>query len=374
MSKSQQPLGQSRKADQVLHKYWQFTYNNVDIENGLEEPFEWFDAHKKPVYCVWQLEMGEEGTFHLQGYVVFDTRVSLAYIRKFGQCHWTPCNGNHSACVAYCTKQDETYCEGPWSYGVCPEDSFSGKRNDLIAFRDAVADGMSTKDIILDDALVVSYIKYPHFVQNARLALSDGRSEQTNGMILWGPPGTGKTTEAYRICAALGYSVFPLPQKQTGSANHWWDGYNHHQAVIVDEASGSDFKASFFCQLLGEKPLIVPTKNGHASFDAKLIIFTSNICPTKWYKPEVMASSTGLQRRFTPPIMAIKKMFTLVTLPLKPFPEAMSLAIAHLQDDTTSFPASSVVQQEVQRVMTDDGLHYSESVVDEYTGLRAYDL
>lgn len=294
-------------ADQYRGRHWMFTFNNVDHEDESDawQPATWF-GDKRPDYCVWQLEKGESTeTYHLQGYVTFPERVSLAFLKRWLVGHWERCDGNHKRCIDYC-KKDETRVDGPWDYGTVPQfASTQGRRHDIIQLRDAVIDGASDRDIVIDDQLVGAFARHPTFVQTTRLAFGLGRNFQTYCIILWGPAGTGKTTKAYDICRELGYRVFPLPQKQDNDANHWWDGYEDQEAVVINEASGSTFKADFLCQLLDRHPLVVPRKNGHVSFRSKLIVFTSNRDPRGWYSSETLIRNEGLSRRFRDPITQI---------------------------------------------------------------------
>lgn len=97
-------------------KHWLFTLNNPSDEEA--------DALHK--FCgtggstikgyVYQLEKGEEGTPHFQGYLHFHNKVrALGMISK--KCHWEKCRSpKHS--MAYCQK-DESRVQGPWLGGCC---------------------------------------------------------------------------------------------------------------------------------------------------------------------------------------------------------------------------------------------------------------
>lgn len=79
---------------------WCFTLNNP---TDVQLPSTW--PH---VFLTWQVEKGEQGTIHLQGYVLFEKRVTLAWIKKEvnSQAHWEPRKGTHDEAVAYCNKKD----------------------------------------------------------------------------------------------------------------------------------------------------------------------------------------------------------------------------------------------------------------------------
>lgn len=313
-----------------------FTYNNVD-EESLDEPATWFEDGRRPDYCVWQLEQGVEGTFHLQGYVTFAKRVDLSYLKQWLVGHWTRCDGNHSECIKYCTKEDDTYRDGPWEYGVRPADPERGKRNDIVALREAVRDGATDKDLFDDDFTCVPAVKYIGSVSAMRRVYNDNdRRHQTHAVILYGPPGTGKTTKAHQICADLGYSVFVLPTKQKMSDTHWFCGYDGQDAMIVNEMSGAVMRPDFFCDLIDRHPLVLPKKNGQVSFVAKLVIFTSNKDPRSWWSQSVLQANPGVLRRMKDPLAKVFFMNTPVEVTPDPFPSGILQAVGNLQADDLS--------------------------------------
>lgn len=128
------------------------------------------------------------------------------------------------------------------------------------------------------------------------------RSVHTYGIILWGLPHTGKSHDAVAFCKAKSMSFFPLPEKQNDEQNHWFDGYEGQDVLIVNEMSGATFKPDFFCRLLDSQPMLVPVKGGYTHFNSKLIIFTSNKHPQQWWSSAVMDKYPGLLRRLSPPI------------------------------------------------------------------------
>ena len=85
---------------------WLFTINNP-TSNDI--PRTWSDVR----YCVWQLEAGENGTPHLQGYVVLEKKKRLGGMKRLdGQAHWEIRKGTHAQAKKYCQKE-ETRKDGP---------------------------------------------------------------------------------------------------------------------------------------------------------------------------------------------------------------------------------------------------------------------
>jgi hypothetical protein len=83
--------------------------------------------------AVWQLEKGENGTPHLQVYLLFKNQTSFNTVKTaFPRAHIDAAKGSPKQCVAYCSKE-ETREEGPWRRGDVPK---QGDRSDI---KDAVA-------------------------------------------------------------------------------------------------------------------------------------------------------------------------------------------------------------------------------------------
>jgi len=96
---------------------YMFTINfgDAQVTELLPEEFpEWM------TFVVWQLECGEEGTMHYQGYVECSGKRSFAAIQSvpgFEGCHLEVRRGTQGQAIAYCEKDDDTRVDGPWRHG-----------------------------------------------------------------------------------------------------------------------------------------------------------------------------------------------------------------------------------------------------------------
>lgn len=88
------------------YRRWRFTLNNPEVET-----LDALAAHPTVTFLVYQLEKGEEGTPHFQGYFELSKAVKLVTIkRKYPNCarmNLGRCNGSQEDNIKYCTK-DET--------------------------------------------------------------------------------------------------------------------------------------------------------------------------------------------------------------------------------------------------------------------------
>lgn len=96
-------------------KHWFFTLNNPS-----EKEFKNFrdsDSSIVPRY-VFQLEMGELGTIHLQGYLCFANKKRAWSYFPNKRVHWEKVK-NIPESIRYCQKE-ETRLQGPWFRGIDP--------------------------------------------------------------------------------------------------------------------------------------------------------------------------------------------------------------------------------------------------------------
>lgn len=141
-------------------QYWCFTINNPEGELD-------FESVGQVKYAVYQLEEGDQGTPHYQGYIEFVTRKSLAALKKFptvfAKAHWETRKGTALQAAEYC-KKEEGRLSGPWEYGTPPEERECGKRSDLQEVKELLLAGGSKRDVLDNYAEVLA--KYPRFVEH----------------------------------------------------------------------------------------------------------------------------------------------------------------------------------------------------------------
>lgn len=221
-------------------------------------------------YIVYQHERGEGGTVHIQGYVVFDNAVGFATAkRRIGaRAHVEVRRGSHVQAKAYCTK-DETRIPGSMIYERGDEPA-QGVRSDLEEVRTMLDDGASLLEIA--ETNFGTFLRYNRGLQLYRLLRTNQRSWKTRVIILYGEPGTGKS----RMAQLLHPGAYWKPHGM------WWDGYEHHSEVVIDEFYGW-LPYNLILNLLDRYPLNVEVKGGTVSFVARTVILTSNREAETWY-------------------------------------------------------------------------------------------
>ncbi len=250
---------------------WVFTINNP---NDSESPLEW---PPQVSYCVWQLEEGDKGTRHWQGYLQLPQKKTLSYLKKNlnSRAHFEHRRGTHQEARAYCMK--EGAIDGPWEIGtpiVC-----AGERTDLHSCMAMVKEGKPELDIA--DEFPITWARNYRALARYRMLSMGYRTYHTDGLVLYGKPGVGKTTFISSLLAENEWTVYWKPR------NQWWDGYEGQEAVVFDEFFGW-VPYELIKRLLDPTPLLVETKGGSISMVAKIVIFISNSHPSRWYDSQKM--------------------------------------------------------------------------------------
>ena len=125
---------------------------------------------------VYQLERGESGTHHYQGYCEFVRRVSPSTAKQsIGQnCHVERRRGTRAQAIAYAQKED-TRIDGPWTFGNL--ESTQGKRSDIRDFKEWFMGEKRSLDQCVDEYPEI-VAKYPRFMSTLA---SIRRNREHNG-------------------------------------------------------------------------------------------------------------------------------------------------------------------------------------------------
>jgi len=148
---------------------WCITLNNITEEEQSTWE-ELYDVQDDVSFLVFQIEKGESGTPHLQGYVQFSKRMRLTQLKKlFGpRPHLERAKGDANSNIIYCTKS-EGRLDGPFRYGT---PSTQGKRNDIHSFVEDMRSSVLSEAQILEQHPTI-LAKYPRFVATTRRVISE---------------------------------------------------------------------------------------------------------------------------------------------------------------------------------------------------------
>lgn len=240
-------------------------------------------------YAIYQLEEGENGTPHYQGYLILSTKKALSHMRNAfaGEAHWEIARGTPSQNRTYCSKEPRIgdVCE----IGVFPENAGQGARPDLKALHEALKAGLN--NVAYRDEFFGQFLRYPKLIENYELAGLTPRNEEEDfqSFLLIGPAGFGKS----RFARVLARRLNGGSPGYVHNATKWFDGYRGERAIIFDDFRGSSLPFTLFKRVCDRYPFLVEIKGSHGQLGANRFIFTTNTEPTTWWKEEVTHAENG---------------------------------------------------------------------------------
>lgn len=230
--------------------------------------------------CIWQLEVGEQGTRHYQGYIEFNKKMSMKSIKEIigGNPHIEKRMGTRNQAIDYCSK-DDTREDGPWTYGEMDRDKVGnqGGRSDLadaceiiVANKKNIAKGLD--EVALENPVV--FVKYHKGLK----ALADRltlRHRETKPRVewVWGKTGCGKTRYATTLTKTF----------YIKDGTMWWDGYEQQETIVIDDFDGK-WPFRDLLRILDRYPYQGQYKGGYVPINSEKIIITCDKLPEAMYE------------------------------------------------------------------------------------------
>lgn len=218
--------------------------------------------------------------------------------------HFEVRRGTHDQAVAYSNKVD-TRIAGPWTLGEFKSIEVHKKEVGARRVKSTLTDVKAAIDAGATDRELYathfgSMLRYKAAFDNYRLAIIEDDRPQPKVLVLWGPPGTGKSHTAKRICDNNGGGHW---WRAGNGANDWWDGYDpaRHPVVVLDDFKGG-IRYTTLLRMLDKYPFQVETKGSTKTFCPKIIVITSNQPPNQWYfqtPADANHDSSALLRRLS---------------------------------------------------------------------------
>lgn len=210
---------------------------------------------------------------HWQGHIEMQRPITTSAARGLANWHIERAR-NITASIAYAQKED-TRLEPPISFGL---PSTQGERHDLLQFRDAIKQGQGMIQIMADDNLAKSMIKYHRFFESYRNEL---QREQLRALQIvptvtwiWGEPGVGKTRHVHQHAVGHIYTADMLP---------WFDGYRNQPNILLDDFRSDSYPFEKLLRLLDRYPLLLPVKGSSIMRNSTHIWITTTNPPENTY-------------------------------------------------------------------------------------------
>jgi len=208
---------QRQIADDQRVRSFVLTWNNY--------PADWEEkvrAVKTTYFVCGKEEAPTTGTPHIQGYFELINAMTGKSIRKKMPGCWAGAKSNNST-----PKQAADYCKEDGDFIEEGTISNQGKRNDIEAVKEALNEGANLRDIV-SVASSVQGVQYARFHLEY---LEPKRKWKPDVVWIYGPSEAGKTWLAHQLAeASYGEDVYMCASK-----SKWWNGYDAHKAVIIDD-------------------------------------------------------------------------------------------------------------------------------------------
>lgn len=260
-----------------------FTWNNYpdDAEAQLK-------AIDYVSYGIFQPEVGESGTPHLQGYLEFSAKKGFNVVARLFPWHIEARRGSQQQAIDYCTKEDSRNGDKvEWG-----EKKSQGKRSDIASAYERVRQGKRERDIA--EELPVVHAKYYRGIERYRALLDYDNTKEFRHLqvtVLWGQAGVGKTRQA--IESSDDYYILNAPSNGT----LWFDGYQGEKTLIIDDFYGW-IKFHDLLRILDGYQYRLPIKGSFTYAKWDKVFITSNKNIYDWYPNVTNAEQlAALERR-----------------------------------------------------------------------------
>lgn len=193
--------------------------------------------------------------------------------------HWEVAQGSPEQNYTYCSKL-EGRLDGPYEFGNW-NNVGAGKRTDLEEVG-LLVQARKTKKAIFE-AKPAAFIKFAKGIEAAMdLYRDQQRSWRTRCIVVWGEAGAGKSHLVRAVASWQGDGTVYYKQNCKSSSADWWDGYEGHHSIVMDDFYGW-MRFDDFLRLADEQPMQVQIKGGSRPMLARLLFITSNKPPEEWY-------------------------------------------------------------------------------------------
>lgn len=252
---------------------WCFTINNP-----VERDMFWTDGDvlAQLKYIVVQLEKGEQGTVHYQGFLILKNKKRMSWLKNNfnNKAHWEKTHGTDKQASDYC-KKDDTHIPGGlrFEHGKLPRDK-DDTESDAVEFLTRLRAGYIRPADIPAELLMSQ-----NFIPAYKLLTSDVNGPYRPNLkiiTLVSPPGCGKS---YLI-----NKLFPdAARLLMGNTGSWWE--NASSKVGVIEEFIGQVSLQKMLRLLDPYPQSLEVKGGTRPCMFEVIFITSNSSPEQWYAP-----------------------------------------------------------------------------------------
>lgn len=260
-----------------------FTINNWNETDAAQLQALWDSGKVK--YFVAGKETGEEGTPHIQGYVMFKAPTAFSTIKGFlGRAHIEIARGTPEQNIEYCTKDGDYMEEGnrPMTQS---EKGQKGKEY----WEAQVKLAQDNRLEECDPKLIAHHFKTLVAIRDYYLKdLGNNYRPGCHNYWFYGPTGAGKSRQVRETWCDVYYKM----------ANKWWNNYGMQETVLIEDLDKSHHVLGHHLKLWADSyPFRGEVKNSTMMARPKTIVVTSNYHPSEIWEDKNMLDP--ILRRFT---------------------------------------------------------------------------
>lgn len=261
---------------------------SVTLNNYTEDDIEAIQAIDGVSRMVLGREVGESGTPHIQGFILFQRAKRWNAVREmpeFERAHIE---------VTRVQAALEKYCKKDGDYIVIDNRKERRKLQCLADACTAILDRRSLGEVAREYPSV--FVRYHRGLE--RLASELDAPPRRVPSVIWyyGRTGVGKSRCAESLAEALG-DAFGWTAYWKSGGYRWWQGYRGQDIVVLDELRGDFCTLHQLLRLLDRYPLYVENKGGSWHISASCYIITAPFAPPGLY-PGKSAGSEDLAQLF----------------------------------------------------------------------------
>jgi len=257
-------------------KYW--------IITDFCEHYHPFSEEYMTHYCGQQEKCPTTERLHWQCAITCKNKVSISFLKKnyCAKAHLEPSRSD--AVREYVHKQETSVNGTRFEHGKLP--IRTNVKEDWDKIKDMAKKG--EWDNIPSSILVRNY----NSLRNIHKDFSVPTETTKQCSLFWGKTGTGKTRRAYDEAKDQGAVYWKDSQTK------WWDGYQNHPVVIIDDFDGG-IPITYLLRWLDRYPIDGEIKGGRVALNYQTLIITSNKSVWEWYPKAKREQIRGLIRRIT---------------------------------------------------------------------------
>lgn len=269
------------QSERTMVDRWCWTINNPGDYTPRWDP-------TKMKYQVYEMEVGENGTPHWQGYTRFTTRKRMATVKNIfanDTMHLEIAKGTEEQNRTYCTKSGVRVQEDG---EYVPTAGTQGERTDLEMIRDEIQGGADLRAIAADHP--GQFVRYANgiaqMLELLRPELAVQRAVEVR--VYWGATGTGKT---HRIMSEYPEAYQVEPGRDP------WGRYRGQPVVVFDEFDYTKWSVQQMNRFLDKWrcPLDARYRDRYAEWT--LVVICANSSPIAWWPDAGLLLINSFRRR-----------------------------------------------------------------------------